>query len=90
MCQLISCRDILVFLFFFLQNATSLEKTDDCSWAPIFVRQSNFRLPADIKVPVIMIGPGTGFAPFRGFLQVSTCKLDFQSLCSNVPLKELS
>lgn len=36
----------------------------------VFIEQNtHFRLPQDNSAPVIMIGPGTGIAPFRAFMQ---------------------
>ena len=37
---------------------------------PVFLHENNaFRLPEDSNAPVIMIGPGTGIAPFRAYLE---------------------
>ena len=45
------------------------ERVDEGNTVPIYVHENpNFRLPEDPSTPIIMIGPGTGVAPFRSFL----------------------
>ena len=49
----------------FLQDRLKIHQS-----CPVFISHNpDFRLPEDVTAPVVMIGPGTGVAPFRAFIQ---------------------
>jgi cytochrome P450/NADPH-cytochrome P450 reductase len=50
-------------------NYLAGRRVSDTVHATIRETKAGFRLPDDASVPIIMIGPGTGVAPFRGFLE---------------------
>jgi len=49
----------------FLSDRVTRRKTP----IPVFVAESHFGLPEDPAKDIIMVGPGTGVAPFRAFVQ---------------------
>ena len=53
----------------YLANMPTSDQCETRSKLRFFITRTSFKLPSDDKVPVIMIGPGLGISPFRGFIE---------------------
>ncbi|KAG2448381.1 hypothetical protein HYH02_006963 [Chlamydomonas schloesseri] len=53
---------------------------------PVYVHKNpDFRLPADPATPIIMVGPGTGLAPFRSFILERLLEAEAQEEAKKAP-----
>ncbi|KAG7248464.1 hypothetical protein CRUP_019876 [Coryphaenoides rupestris] len=52
----------------------SLDPTQEEVRVPLWIKKGTMRFPAEKETPVIMVGPGTGVAPFRSAVQERTAQ----------------
>ncbi|CAH2074435.1 unnamed protein product, partial [Iphiclides podalirius] len=53
----------------------------------IFIRRApNFHMPQDLSAPLILVGPGSGIAPFRGFWHHRKCQISSSKVTNVGPI----
>lgn len=57
-----------VVAFFNHERCILLDVSEEVS-VPLWVKKGTLKFPKDMDTPVIMVGPGTGVAPFRSAIQ---------------------
>ena len=50
-------------------NETAAGQAEHDEHVPVWVDRGVLQMPPDVGTPLILIGPGTGVAPFRAFLE---------------------
>ena len=57
---------------------------------PVWIQAGVLRLPADPALPLLLVGPGTGVAPFRSFAEDRQADVDAGGQHGNVLFEKLS
>ncbi|XP_044174557.1 NADPH-dependent diflavin oxidoreductase 1-like [Acropora millepora] len=52
----------------------SLDSSQKNLRIPVWIKKGTISFPKDWNAPILMIGPGTGCAPFRGFIEERVCQ----------------
>lgn len=66
-----------------LEPSQNVQSATPKSRLKFFIRRTDFNLPQDNQIPIIMVGPGLGIAPFISFIEARANRCDSSSSIRN-------